>query len=52
MGKTSVQRSPRKSECAMKTSFKLLLPVLLLLTLPPVVQAQFTSEKTDFGDKL
>ena len=32
--------SPRKSECVMKTSFKGLLP-LLLLALPAVMQAQF-----------
>jgi hypothetical protein len=42
MWKESVQLSSRKSERAMKTSFKALLPVLLLLTLPAGVQAQFT----------
>jgi uncharacterized repeat protein (TIGR03803 family) len=40
MGKELVQLSPRKSEYAMKTPFKVLL--LLLLTLPAPVQAQFT----------
>ena len=40
MGKELVQLSPRESECAMKTPFKVLL--LLLLPLPAPVQAQFT----------
>src|ERR1035441_5266476 len=40
MEKGPMRLSPRKSECVMKTSFKGLLP-LLLLALPAVMQAQF-----------
>ena len=40
MEKELLGLSPGKSECDMKTRFKVLLPLLLLVTLPTLVQAQ------------